>query len=188
MANLNGKEEAERRNSPVTTKVNATLSDYDITIRRVQITQDFDYIGKTLREMPFRKGSDANVIKIIRGAHSITVPRGDVQVYPGDVLLAVGTNEQLDRFEALISQSSKPSKPVEEEDFTVEPVTVTENSSLAYKTLRSIGMRGNGCMVISIVRSDGKQIANPPSDRILEPGDILWIAGEKSSVEWYCNE
>ena len=52
------------------------------------------------------------------------------------------------------------------------------------KTLREANLRKSGCMLISYMR-DGVLVTNPKPDEPLLAGDSVWLAGEKSSVDWY---
>lgn len=185
--NLNEKELAARRQAPVTAKVNDHLSGYNVLLKQITISSDFKYVGKTLREMPFRKKSDANIIKISRGTTSILVPSGSEVIYPGDILLVVGTEQQLTSFEACIMEHTQANSEASEklnEEFAVESIVVSEESAFCGHTLREIDMRKTGCMVISVMRDD-KNITNPGAEFKFETGDMVWLAGEKSALEWY---
>jgi Kef-type K+ transport systems, membrane components len=182
-ANLREKEEYNKRKAPVSTLMHSKLEGYDIHIKAVTVLSDFIYAGKTLREMPFRHTSGVNIVKIQRGSKSILIPKGDELVLPGDLLLAVGTNEQLDLFTKYMVENSVVSKPVTEE-FNVEQVEVTEDSNLNGKVLKDTDMRPSGCMVVSVER-DGVLHTNPDKDFKFRIGDILWMAGLQSSINWY---
>lgn len=185
--NLNEKELDARRQAPVTAKVNDHLSGYNVLLKQITISSDFKYVGKTLREMPFRKKSDANIIKISRGTTSILVPSGSEVIYPGDILLVVGTEQQLESFEACIMEHTQANSEASDklnEEFAVESIVVSEESAFCGHTLREIDMRKTGCMVISVMRDD-KNITNPGAEFKFEVGDMVWLAGEKSALEWY---
>jgi len=56
----------------------------------------FDFmLGKTLRELDVRKRFGVSVLAIKRGENLIVNPMGDEKVLPGDILLVLGTTEQL---------------------------------------------------------------------------------------------
>lgn len=186
LLNLNSKEELERKAAPVASEIKSKLSQYDILIRNFTISPEFRYIGKSLREMPFRKEAGINIIKIIRGSKSIIIPRGDEILYPGDILLAVGVKDQLDNFANMINELSD-NTPGENEEFIVDSVTVDAASVLCGKSIRQLDMRKDSCMIVSVVDKNGHHIANPSPEQVISVGDIVWIAGEKSSVEWYVN-
>lgn len=183
IANLNEKEIEERRTAPVSNAVRSKLKDYDVQLKSFTISSDFAYVGKPLKDMPFRRNSGANVIKIRRGSRSIVIPGGDEIFYPGDVVLVVGTSEQLKRFSEFLSENNIDLAS-DDIDFVVDSIIVTGNSEFNGKDLSSMDMRSSGCMVVSI-RRDGRIITNPAADFRFCEGDEVWIAGEKKSVEWY---
>ena len=181
--NFNEKEELERKKAPVSSSLKEKMSQYDIQTSVVEISPDFAYIGKSLREMPFRKHSGVNIVKIQRGSKSIQIPSGDEKVYPYDRLLAVGTNEQIEAFKSIINENIVPSE-LSDPDFIVKAGTLEKDSFLTGKTLRESNMRGSGCMIISVLRGDKVQ-TNPGADFIFNEGDTVWIAGETASCDWY---
>lgn len=183
MENYNEKEIMERKKSPVTTKVKEKLAGYDVHLQQVKVSSDFEFAGRTLREMPFRHKTGVNIVKIMRGTHSILIPSGNEQVFPGDILLAVGTSEQIDKF-VKVMEESVVSHETNQEEFIVEPIYLLENSPLVGKSLRDADMRASGAMVISILSGDDL-ITNPRPDYCFKAGDTAWIAGPESSINWF---
>jgi trk system potassium uptake protein TrkA len=56
----------------------------------------FDFmLGKTLRELDVRRRFGVSVLAIKRGENLIVNPVGDEKVLPGDILVVLGTTEQL---------------------------------------------------------------------------------------------
>jgi K+ transport systems, NAD-binding component len=56
----------------------------------------FDFmLGKTLRELDIRRRFGVNVLAIKRGENLIVNPMGDDKILPGDILVVLGTTEQL---------------------------------------------------------------------------------------------
>ena len=183
MENFNAREEHERRIKPVTSSVKEHLSSYDIHTQSVEVSPNFAYIGKTLREMPFRKHSGINIVKIQRGLGSIQIPSGDEIIFPYDRLIAVGTSEQLHAFEQIMKDNTRV--PEEDDpDFALLSSVLTLESFLTGKTLRETDMRRSGCMIISVLH-DNKLITNPGAEFRFAAGDTVWIAGEKASCEWF---
>ena len=119
----------------------------------------------------------------LRGSRSILIPSAEERIYPGDRLLAVGTSEQIAAFVANVREHTVVSEAAEEE-FTIERIELGEESYLTGKTLREADLRKAGCMVISYMR-DGVLVTNPKPDVPLQKGDSVWLAGERSSVDWY---
>ena len=180
-ANLNAKEEYVRQNAPVASTLKSKLSRYDIHTKLVTVLPNFLFAGEPLRNMPFRKTSGVNIAKIQRGAKSILVPSGDERIYPGDKLLAVGTRDQLAKFEQLMAGSYEQVQASDEE-FAVESIILDADSSLTGLTLKDSDLRSLGCLVVSVERNQ-TIIANPHKDFKFSEGDKVWIAGLRSSLE-----
>lgn len=208
MANLNERELERRRNAPVTTSVQEKLAGYDVHIEPFVMSPDSGYIGRKLREMPFRKTCEINIIKIQRGSRSILIPAGDEPVYPYDKLLAVGTGEQLAKLmemmkgdildaeavgfgpasaggsSAASSANSDSGSANSDSDFVVDTIAVGEGAFLDGKVLRDLSMRASGCMVISILR-EGDLITNPSAEFRFQSGDLVWLAGQADSCRFF---
>lgn len=189
MANLNEKEQQQRRMAPVTSSVSDKMSRYNVKTDMITISADSLYAGKMLKDLPFRHKSGVNIVKIIRGSRSIMIPKGDEVVFPFDKLLAVGTKEQLAEFRKDMTENVYVPEEADAEtlaprQFELESITLKEDSWLTGKTLRETDMRSYGCMVISVV-SDGQVTTNPKPDYRFKEGDIVWLAGEKSACEWW---
>ena len=188
MANLNEKEQQQRRMAPVTSKVSDKMSRYNVKTDMLTISPDSLYAGKQLRELPFRNKSGVNIVKIVRGSRTIMIPTGTEMVFPNDKLLAVGTKEQLAEFRKDMSENVYVPEPSADNlaprEFQLDSITLKEDSWLTGKTLIETDMRSYGCMVISVV-SEGQVTTNPRPDYRFKAGDIVWLAGEKSACEWW---
>lgn len=184
MINLNEKEEAARRRSPVRTTVQDSMAGYDVHIEELVLSPDSMYVGQRLMDLPLRSESGANIIKVTRGSRKIVIPGGDERVYPFDRLLAVGTSEQLSRLRELLASSVSLSEDDSSDpNFKVVPVLLGPDSWLTGKQLRSVRLRDMGCMIISILRGD-HFITNPKADLVFQAGDRVWIAGDTDSIDW----
>ena len=184
MINLNEKEEAARRRSPVRTTVQDSMAGYDVHIEELVLSPDSMYVGQRLMDLPLRSESGANIIKVTRGSRKIVIPGGDERVYPFDRLLAVGTSEQLSRLRELLASSVSLSEDDSSDpNFKVVPVLLGPDSWLTGKQLRSVRLRDMGCMIISILRGD-HFITNPKADLVFQTGDRVWIAGDTDSIDW----
>ena len=183
LSNLNEKEEAERRRRPVTTSVQDKMAGYDVHLEMLEVSPDSSLAGRPLKEIPFRAETGANIIKIERGSQSITIPSGDVPVFPHDRLLAVGTTEQIGRLRTMLAETNTRLAEVQDTEFDVVPITLEPDSYLTGQTLRSTHMRDYHCMVISVLHGSDFN-TNPKPDYRFEAGDVVWIAGETSSLDW----
>lgn len=183
--NLNEKELEQRRQAPIAAGIRDTLEGYDVHLERISVNPDSVFAGQMLRDVPIRSASGANIIKIERGSANILIPGASEYVYPCDTLLAVGTTAQIEALRNMMESGHvKQQKESQPQEFTVDMITLSQTSPLVGKNLIEADLRASGCMLISIMR-DGQLAVNPKPDLIFAPGDMVWIAGEKSSINWY---
>ncbi len=181
LSNLNAKEDEAKRKAPVTESVRAKLSGYNVKIEAFTLSQNSNFIGRRLKDIPLRSETGASIVKIERGNKSILIPDGSEFLYPYDKVLVVGTEQQLEAFKKVLADSVLPSDNSAQADFTVEALTLGKDSLLTGKTLREVNLRAYACMVLSTMRGDDF-IANPRPDYRFREDDVVWFAGEKSSL------
>lgn len=182
LSNFNEKEENERRSKPVASSVSQKLADYDVHTETLTISQNSTYAGKALKDIPFRAETGANIIKITRGSMNMIVPSGDVSLFPGDQMLAVGTSAQLESLRNMMACAVAPEIQDSGNSFKIVPEALTEESFLTGKTLRGTNLRKYHCMVISVLRGS-EFITNPEPDFRFQAGDTVWIAGNLAELE-----
>ena len=183
MRNLNEKEENERRSRPVTTHMRDKMSGYDVHLEMIELAADSKFAGLSLKEIPLRSTTGANIIKIQRGTRSLIIPDGDTCLFPHDKLLAVGTSKQLEKLRAMLLEPEKDIGKLEEQEFDVVSTVLGPDSYLTGLQLGSTDMREYHCMVISVL-SEGEFITNPGPEFRFSEGDTVWVAGEISSCPW----
>lgn len=181
--NLNAKEEFARKAAPVTSSFKKEFTDYDVHVVSVTVPQESAFAGKKLCEIPIRTDTGANVVKIRRGKLNINIPSGNETVYPNDQILAAGTTVQTEAFRRLIEGATLEKKEGDE-NFSILPLTLKNGSALVGKTLHTLRLRDYGVMVVSVLH-EGDMMTNPSPDYRFEVGDMVWIAGEKSSCDWF---
>ena len=174
----------EKKMAPVTSSVKEKMGKYNIHTAVVEVSPDFAFIGRSLREMPFRKNSGINIVKIQRGNKSIHIPSGDEPVYPYDRLVAVGTDSQIESFKAIVEENTVHTPLDADSNFTVKVYQLGPDSFLTGKTLKESDMRKSGCMIISVLHGD-KFLTNPGADYLFYAGDTVWIAGDEASCNWF---
>jgi voltage-gated potassium channel len=68
-------------------------------------------------------------------------------------------------------------------ELQIEEIPISEDSSLAGKTLVDSGVRQSmGIIIVGIKQVDGQMIFNPPPTRVIEPNSVLIILGERPSI------
>jgi CPA2 family monovalent cation:H+ antiporter-2 len=181
-SNLNQREIAEAQTN------RSELAPWDAHIVLVVIEPNAPCIGKTLLELQWRERIGINVVMIKRGEHHITAPGKEQLIFPGDHLLVLGTDHQIQRLKASI----RPQKTeVEEQGFnevTLHKHAIERHSPLKGITIRQTGLREKaGALVVGIERNN-ERLLNPESDFMLMEGDIVFIVGNKKRLFKAFNE
>jgi CPA2 family monovalent cation:H+ antiporter-2 len=157
------------------------LSSYDVHLVDYIISQNAICIGKKLKDLNYRKRFGIHIVSILRGNKRINIPGGEVQLFPLDKILVLGTDEQLEKFQTEIQIESIISEGANR-NVSIEQFEITANSPFLGKTLENSGIREkNGCTVVGIERN-GISTMNPESQTIFCKGDFVWVVGETESI------
>lgn len=130
----------------------------------------------SLRRLHLRNRTGASVVTIHRGDRAIHAPTPDTQLLPGDRLVLIGEDHQLEEAERLFlalesttTSSGAPATPV------LSEVDVPPGSPVAGRSLLEIRLPDRaGATVIGIERA-GNAIPNPSPTEVLREGDRLVV-------------
>jgi CPA2 family monovalent cation:H+ antiporter-2 len=161
------------------------LAPWDAHIAHFVLHAGAPCAGMTLEEMAVREQFGINIAMIKRGEHyTIPAPGRYEKVYPGDKLLIIGNDDQIEQFKRYIDPSeSTTHENGNGRDVVLKKIVVNQQSAMYHKTIRESGIREqtNG-LVVGIERR-GKRILNPESATIFEDNDKVWIVGEARLIE-----
>ncbi|HEX6180523.1 MAG TPA: cation:proton antiporter [Chitinophagaceae bacterium] len=175
-ANLNQREISAAKNN------RTELAPWNAHIVPVIIPPGAPCIGKTLLELQWREFIGINVVMIKRLGHHIPVPAKQEMVFPGDELLVLGTDRQVQRLKVLI-RPEEDAVPSEITDVELYEHVIPAGSALVGKTVRATGLREKAnALVVGIERSD-ERILNPESAFVLAANDILFVVGNRKSIK-----
>src|SRR6218665_696144 len=171
LANYNEREEKKAKND--------MLAPWDAHMAEFVMTAEMPGVGKTLRELAWREKYGINIAMIERGANVINTPKRGQQIFPGDVLFMIGTNDQIDQFRADMEAARSlviEKKPVE---VVLEHFKVTEDSFFANKNIREGEIREKIHGIVVGIENESGRIVNPDSSYVIRPGDNVWVVGDK---------
>jgi CPA2 family monovalent cation:H+ antiporter-2 len=156
----------------------------DIHIELFEISNYSECIGKSLIELNLRHLYGINVISIMRGNCRIDLPKRDEVLYPHDHILVVGNDRQMQKVKKIFEKDDTEMEvcPIRE-SMDIYQITLHPESPFVQKALTDCKFTEQyHCMVIGYKRID-QFVENPPSQTIFHAGDILWVVGEKASVD-----
>lgn len=192
LSNLNARETAEA--DVISQKENilhkefnpdaASLSPWDAHMVDLEVSQQADYIGKTLDELSWREQYGINIAYIKRGDRLIYAPGRFNKLLPFDQVGIIATDEQMQAFKPVFDAREEVEFSNHNVDnIVVQKIVVDEHNKLKGLTVRNSGIRErtNG-LVVGIERNNERML-NPNSTTVFEWGDIVWIVGEKKKIQ-----
>lgn len=161
----------------------SSLSPWDAHMVAMEVSQNAEYVGKTLEELAWREGYGINIAYIKRGDRLIYAPSRHNRLFAFDRVGVIGTDEQLQLFKPVFDATENVEVSDDYiEDIVVQQIVVDEHNKLKGSSIRDSGIkeRTNG-LIIGIER-DNERILNPDSGEVFQWGDIVWIVGERRKI------
>lgn len=172
VSNLNDKERAQKsREMP-------PLAPWDSHLVELKVTPESPLVGKKFSETQLRERFGITIALIERGQKLIAAPGRNEVLYPGDVLQVIGNDDQIHRFKAEVELQPLENAP-EGFDYALMPVFVKPEASYANKIIRECGLREATRGLVVGIEKAGHRTLNPDSTTMIEPGDVLWIVGDR---------
>ena len=156
------------------------LLDRDIHIADFEVPSDSMWMGQSLKQLNLGKKYGVHISSILRSGWRINIPDGDYVIFPGDILQAIGSDEQFSAFrEALDRERLGVDPDSEKRLMKLRQLVISGESPFVGKTLIESGIRDlYSCMVIGL--EEGKQnLSAFPPNRKFKVGDIIWVVGEQ---------
>jgi CPA2 family monovalent cation:H+ antiporter-2 len=180
--NLNEREIKAKEGIEILTPWDTHLASFELGIKS-------PLAGKTLEESHIREDFGVNIAAIERGDYLLNVPTRDSHLYPGDKLMVIGTDEQLEKFRIFLESSVSREKVQDiKQKVTLNHFTIGEKSSLIGKTMRDSGIRERTKGLVVGIERNGERILNPESNVVFEVNDKIWIVGNPLRIQLLINE
>ncbi|MBI4403650.1 MAG: cation:proton antiporter [Deltaproteobacteria bacterium] len=155
------------------------LAPWDLHLVRVKVHPNSQLAGLALVDAGIRVRYGVNVVIIHRGVKAIVNPEADERLYPGDELLVLGTDEQIDSLrDAAEGVMLREQAMRRLSDYSLKRLFVGDSNLYAGQRLRDSGLREIGALVVGLERGSYREI-NPAADTLLKQGDVLWIVSDK---------
>jgi CPA2 family monovalent cation:H+ antiporter-2 len=160
------------------------LAPWDSHLVHIDVHPNAVLVNKSLLASGLRTRFGINVVAIQRGVQTIVAPKPHEIILPRDVLVVLGTDEQLDqaRPELEIPDEIASAYPTSA-NYRLKHIKLPAHSSMVGKSIRESGFREKyHAMVVGIERNHNRFI-NPDTDMRMEANDIIWIVGEFKMLE-----
>ena len=161
----------------------AHLVPWDAHLAEIVVGPLSSFRGKRLMDLQVRERFGVNIIVISRNEETIVTPKAQEIIYPNDILLCFGTDEQLGLLSAELNRTIETERGhIDSSNYALRQVEIPEISIVTGKSIKDSGIRDVfNCLVVGIERM-GARIQSPASSMILNSGDSLWVVGELSDL------
>jgi CPA2 family monovalent cation:H+ antiporter-2 len=137
-------------------------------------------LTQKLSELRLRSETGATIVSIYRDEESIPNPSADTQLKSGDVLLILGTKEQVKDAISFLqkkAQEAFPATPSRQGVPKTQSFHVRSGLSCIGKTIGEIKLkRRSGATILGIQKAE-QIIHNPNGEMLIEEGDVLMLFG-----------
>jgi CPA2 family monovalent cation:H+ antiporter-2 len=159
------------------------LAPWDSHLVELTVSPDSSLIGKTLAEALIRERYGVTVALIERGHRFITSPGRSESLYPGDKLQIIGTDEQVQRFKAVLEPIEQQPMNLSRLEYALQSLRIEGDGPFVNKTIRDCGIREATAGLVVGIEKAGTRLLNPDSSTLIQPGDLLWIVGNRALLE-----
>lgn len=153
-------------------------------MHEVRLRPDSQMAGKTIAELPLREETGISILAVSRAGRTVFDPKPDFQLYPGDRLVLFGDEQDMGKALKIIRRRDVGTEEegIDDQEFCLSTIEVRDGGPYAGRSLRELAFRQRfGTNVVRIIR-EGGDIVPPRADEILQPGDILFVAGSRACL------
>ncbi|MBK5210112.1 MAG: transporter [Flavobacteriaceae bacterium] len=156
-----------------------TMADYPEIISKNFIVENENVIGKKFGDLNIRFMTKAVISRVMHEG-KVELPENETILHKGDVVIAVGSNEALERVRILIGHETKLEIPLGS-NFDVRSVLVT-NKDVVKKTLGQLHELSKYHATITRIRRSGIDLSPSPSSK-LQFGDKIIVICQKENMK-----
>lgn len=153
----------------------------DLHLAYMTVGHDCPFVGEKLRNANLRQRYGVNLVNIQRNGVLHSVPKGDMRIFPGDILGVIGNDEQIQQMLPLVEATSTSEKPMGDVKFT--HFAITRQSPLVGKMLKFARLSEDyESLLVAVERGEGDFVM-PTPELVFAAGDVLWIVGDPERLQ-----
>ncbi len=156
---------------------------WNLDLTEILIPDSAACAGKSIQELELRKNHGLSILEINRQGVVIDRVKPSDRLFPGDIVLVVGTEEQLSTGGEFLSKEGVTGE--ESADFSesvLDELLLSPEARIFGLTIAKSGISAaTGVHVVGIER-DGKHSLNPHGDEVFQDGDRLLILGSAAEI------
>lgn len=175
-------EEQNERRHAAAIKLVETKHPWPVKVRRVSVKPTSQLVGLTLANSQLREQTHTLLLGIIRNSFCSNYVAPDHVFYPGDILVLLGTEEQLNLANKWINlpQTTAVSNDVE---FDLDQVIVTDNHPFNQATLASLDLRRKFSVNVVGIQRKKERIQELHLEDMFKAGDSVFLVGSRKNLD-----
>ena len=156
----------------------------NFSLEKMTLSQESDYVGKTIAETDFRDNYNISVVSVERGKKVFDLPNKDFVLFPMDVITFVGNDQHIMHLKSKIEiEDDVLVHEVVENDVNLHRMYVTEDNCFCQVPLMESGLSSVYNVMVIAVERKGAFILNPSARIVFEENDVVWFVCPKASAE-----
>ena len=161
------------------------LVERDLNLAEVVVPENSIWAGQTLAELQLGRNFGVHVSSILRSGRRLNIPLSVEQVFSGDRLQVIGSDEQLTRLTKVLNGAIYPvdDRDYEDREMILRQVVVTKSSPIIGKSLRKSRLREDYQLMVVGMEQGQQNLTSINPDHVFEYGDVLWMVGERASFQ-----
>jgi CPA2 family monovalent cation:H+ antiporter-2 len=161
----------------------AEKNPWPVEIHEISIKGNHEIVGKKLSDVRLRELTGTTMLAVTRGGLSTYSLGPDMQFFPGDHLILIGTQSQIAAAKAILLKEIEGVAPKRENaQFDIMNFCVGADKNFIGKILSALNLRQKyGLNVVGIQRG-GDKITDVKPDLELRENDILLLAGTRFAI------
>lgn len=161
------------------------LYERELTMAEVVVPENSLWAGQTLSELQLGQNFGIHISSILRSGRRLNIPFGVEQVFSGDKLQVIGSDEQITNLVRVMSGAIYPedNRDALEREMILRQIVLKKSSPIIGKMLRNSRIRENYGLLVVGIEEGQQQLSSLNLDHVFEPGDVVWLVGERSSFQ-----
>ena len=153
-------------------------------LEKMTLSQDSDYVGKTIAETDFRDNYNISVVSVERGKKVFDLPDKDFVLFPMDVITFVGNDEHIMHLKSRIEVEDEVLvHETVENDVSLHKMFITKENQFYHVSLIESGLSCNYSVMVIAIEREGNFILNPSARIVFEENDVVWFVSSEASAE-----
>jgi monovalent cation:H+ antiporter-2, CPA2 family len=157
----------------------------ELHIDKSEVEPNSYLCGKTIGEIHREKRTGALVVRIVRGGRIINLPSKNELIFPGDIVVLLGNDTQMNSFRMLTESTAEPCNLSDiDADIELCQVTLSAGSPLLGENTNITNfMERFGLLIVGLEKSGNNSLITPNSSVRFEEKDTVWIVGNKNVIK-----